>query len=225
MKINTEKTSSDVSDEFFEEVARIMRLGSDDSACSMLLRCNINTIKDYRNKYGNSIADIAAWNGCVKVLSFLCDIKFSFDTDKISVMGARRIRILRFLLSKGILNPNARDKDTGTTPLQQACNIAEESFGIKMDENLVPECLEKIAFLVKAGAKLNATNNEGRNALMGAAYIGAYPVVTLLLNLGADASPSTRCLNGKSAIDYAFGSYTESIIRLHLFGHKVTVLD
>lgn len=206
-----------VENSLFEQVIQTMRAGDDNGAVSILHHSDLDTLKSYRDKNSNSIADIAAWHGCVNVLSFLHEIKFSFDTDKISVMGARHIRTLRFLTSKGILNPKAKDQDTGTTPLQQACNIAD-SIGVKMDENLVPECLEKIKFLVEAGADLNATNHHGRTAIMGAAYIGAYPAVKLLLELGADASPSVRCQDGKSVIDYAFGPHTESIIRHHLFG-------
>jgi len=82
----------------------------------------------------------------------------------ISVMGARHLEVL---------SPNAQ-AEHGTTPLQQACNIADD-FGIKCDETLVPECLERIRYLISLGADVNQRNANGRNAIMGGCIYRSIP--------------------------------------------------
>ena len=169
-------------------------------------------IHGWKNKYDNSIVNVAAWNGCVEVLKYLATISAPiFDDPETSVFGARSIKVLEFLNERGLLKPNAIGKH-GTTPLQQACN-ASEHFIPRADETLIPERLLCIDYLVNAGADVNALNDDGRTAAMGAAYIGAHQFVTRLVELGADISPSIRCNKGKSTIDYAMGEETTLVIR------------
>jgi ankyrin repeat protein len=194
-----------------ERACIYMRTKEEDKALFLLKKHN-ELIHDWKNKYGNSIANVAAWNGCIGILSFLKNLRFCFDLESLSVMGARHLSVLKFLKDNNILQVNAKG-DGGTTPLQQACNIADNILGFKMDEELIPECLERIHFLIANGADIDQRNDSNRTALMGAAYIGAYPIVQLLLEYGANCSPDIRCEQGKSTIDYAFGEYTENLIR------------
>lgn len=193
-----------------EQASIHMRLNEENKALYLVSQ-NSESIHGWKNKYGNTIANIAAWNGCVEVLKHLQQCGYKFQKDTISVMGARHLNVLKFLSVQKILSPNAQG-DHGTTPLQQACNISGE-YGIKFQEDLVPECLERINYLISLGADVNQRNADGRTAIMGAAYIGAYPLVELLIDLGADCSPNMRCNQNKSVIDYAYDEHTKSLIR------------
>lgn len=193
-----------------EQASVYMRTNEEEKAL-VLLKKHSQLIISWVNKYGNSIANIAAWNGCVSVLKYLNSLSIDFDSITLSVMGARHLNVLEWLHENQLLVVNAQG-DHGTTPLQQACNIAD-SIGFKFDEELVPNCLERIRYLIAVGADIDQLNSNKRTALMSAAYIGAYPVVELLLSCGANCSPGIRCDKGKSTMDYAFGEYTENLIR------------
>jgi ankyrin repeat protein len=193
-----------------EQASVYMRKNEEENAL-FLLKKHSQLILSWENKYGNSIANIAAWNGCVSVLKYLSSLSFNFDLITLSVMGARHLNVLEWLHENQLLVVNAQGNH-GTTPLQQACNIAD-SLGFKFDEELVPSCLERIRYLIAVGADIEQLNSNKRTALMSAAHIGAYPVVDLLLSCGANCSPSVRCDKGKSTIDYAFGEHTENLIR------------
>lgn len=193
-----------------EQASVHMRLNEEGKAL-YIIKENSELVHNWQNQYGNSIANIAAWNGCVEVLKHLQKSSFQFQRNTISVMGARHLKVLKFLFEHELLSPNAQG-ERGTTPLQQACNIADFS-GTTFDEALVPECLQRIRYLISLGANVNQRNADGRTATMGAAYIGAYPLVELLIHSGAECSPDVRCNQNKSTIDYAFGEYTEKLIR------------
>lgn len=196
-----------------EQASIHIRLNEENEAL-VIIKKNLDMVQEWRNQYGNSIGHIAAWNGCVGVLECLYQYGFEFDINAISVIGARHLKVIKFMCGYGIFNANAK-AEHGTTPLQQACNIAD-SIGYKFDEDLVPESLERIRYLIDLGADVNQRNSDGRTAVMGAAYIGAYPLVELLIQYGADCSGSIRCNRNKSTIDYAFGEYTKNIIRQSL---------
>lgn len=193
-----------------EQSCIFMRTNEESKALSLLEKHN-ELIHNWKNTYGNSIANVAAWHGCIGVLNYLKSLRLPFDLDSLSVMGARHLGVLKFLHENNMLKINAKGEH-GTTPLQQACNIADNILGIKMDEELVPECLERINFLVANGADIEQRNDNNRTAIMGAAFIGAYPIVDLLLKYKANCSLDVRCDAGKSTIDYAFGEYTKNLI-------------
>ncbi|WP_338853974.1 ankyrin repeat domain-containing protein (plasmid) [Alteromonas macleodii] len=196
-----------------EKASIHMRLNEESEALK-IIKQNIYMVQEWKNQYGNSIGNIAAWNGCVEVLECLYQNGFEFDINTVSVIGARHLKVIKFLNGYGIFNANAQ-AEHGTTPLQQACNIAD-AIGYKFDEDLVSESLKRIRYLIALGVDVNQRNSDGRTAVMGAAYIGAYPLVELLIEYGADCSGNIRCNRNKSTIDYAFGEYTENIIRQSL---------
>jgi ankyrin repeat protein len=55
--------------------------------------------------------------------------------------------------------------------------------------------------LVRAGADINARDDEGYTALAKAAKNGHLPAVQTSINLGAD--PNTRTVEGKTALQFA----------------------
>lgn len=107
-----------------------------------------------------------------------------------------------FFLKNG-LNPNARDK-RGWTPLHECCHNNRPPIHARLliqagadvnslnDRRETPLHLiashggEILGLLVKAGAKLNARDREGRTALVYAASDGSPADVKLLLDAGAD---------------------------------------
>lgn len=181
-----------------------------------ILQEHRDSLYTWRSKYDNTIVNIAAWHGCVDVLDYLftTDARIFNNPDELTVFSSRHIRTLEFLSSKGLLRPNGKAVH-GTTPLQQACNAADH-FGFKVQKDLIPERLLCIEYLINAGADVNATNDDGRTAAMGAACIGACPFIDLLVRFGADVSDNIRCREGKTTLHYAFGDDAEITIRQYL---------
>jgi uncharacterized protein len=89
---------------------------------------------------------------------------------------------------------NAADLQYGITPVMSAAN-----------NNTNPEV---IALLIRAGANVNAADNEGSTPLMKAAAYNPNPaVITALLKGGADAKAKNKL--GQTALDYA--QYNDSL--------------
>ena len=107
--------------------------------------------------------------------------------------------------------PQAKGED-GFTPLQQATNVSS-SFYLVVDREVEAVRLGCIEFLLQNGADVNGTNDFGRTAAMGAAYIGASVILELLLRYGADVSDNLRCNEGKSTLDYADDEDTVALLK------------
>jgi ankyrin repeat protein len=191
-----------------DAVCVLIRAGDIDYAMKIIKESGISIAKKL-NTQGNAIADVAAWNGKVSMLEKLLDLGVDINTPGVNVMGARHIDVLRMLDSTGNLSPNVQGEH-GTTPLQQACNV-DTPFGFVHPEEELPR-LECIKFLLDKGADIDATNDFGRTAIMGAAYISADRIVRLLIERGADTSQGKRCSQGKSVIEWAGSEDTVSII-------------
>ena len=198
-----------------DAVCVLIRAGDIDDALRIIMKSGIDIAKKL-NEQGNVIADVAAWNGEISILGKLLNLGVDINTPNVNVMGARHIDVLRMLDSTGNLSPNIQG-DHGTTPLQQACNV-DKSFGWPHPDEEYPR-LECIEFLLDKGAAIDAVNDFGRTAIMGAAYANAVHIVRLLIKRGADVSSSKRCSQDKSAIEWAGSEETQSIIKAALVKH------
>lgn len=90
----------------------------------------------------------------------------------------------KFLLQRGA-NPNIADKN-GITPLTIAASLG---------------FVEGVEQLVKAGARIDATNAAGETPLIAAVHRRDMPLIRLLLRNGA--SPDRADNSGRTARDYA----------------------
>lgn len=124
-----------------------------------------------------------------------------------SAVEKGRIESVKAALDAGI-SPNCETEDKAWTPLWVAA-----CFGNR----------EIIEILLNAGAKVNATTNDGLTAVHEAAKIGATDVIDLLIRHGADLDiPATEYAE-TPLISAAAKGYTATVKALLTAGAKVRV--
>jgi uncharacterized protein len=108
---------------------------------------------------------------------------------------------IRLLLQHGALVdlPNA----TGITPLMAAAGVGSSTIDTRGRFRTEAECIETAKILLAAGAKINATRDNGQTALHGAAQWGWNGFVQFLADNGINVHAADR--NGIKAIDVALG--------------------
>lgn len=111
-------------------------------------------------------------------------------TPLIAAVQARSFEVLDYLLEKGA-SAKVKNKE-GMTPLM----LLAYSYN-----NKNKEVSEKITALIKAGARVNDSNNNGQTALMIAVNNRSSEMVRLLLENGAD--PGIEDKNGSNILSYA----------------------
>lgn len=198
-----------------EHACRLIRSSNYNEAIKVI-DCHKDEATYWVNSYGNHLSYVAAWNGATIVLDYLKKISAFMDSDSLSVVGARHLRVLEWLQKHKLLDANAQCEG-GTTPLQQSCNCTTQ-MGLLVDHEAVQERLQCMRFLLEHGADIDTVNDDGRTAIMGAAFIGAELFVQYFLEMGASVSPHIRCVKDKSAIDYASTPGVETLIRRNLLG-------
>jgi ankyrin repeat protein len=105
---------------------------------------------------------------------------------------------MRLLLAKGA-NPKLTTKD-GNNALLFAAGVGYRDKNTRGTE---AEALEALKVMMDAGLDINQANPRGETALHGAAGRGADPIVTFLVEHGAQLNAKTR--QGLSPLDYALG--------------------
>jgi ankyrin repeat protein len=144
-----------------------------------------------RTPNNHDVFSLAAVSGSVDVLGVLLNSgKFTVKSPSAESglrVAARdsKIPVITFLIGRGV-DPNARLRDVGITPLMLAAGEGHD--------NAVKE-------LIKANVDLDLRNNRGETALILAAAAGKKDVVKALLRAGADRSIADN--NGKTALDHA----------------------
>ncbi|WP_052306791.1 ankyrin repeat domain-containing protein [Chitinophaga pinensis] len=103
--------------------------------------------------------------------------------DVFEAARTNNVSLLKEFVTDGLLN--ARD-DRASTPLIIAAYYNHS---------------DAVAYLLKAGAKVELTDNLGHTALMGACFKGHADIVKLLLKKGASVATETD--HGATALTYA----------------------
>ncbi|MFC1638840.1 ankyrin repeat domain-containing protein [Patescibacteria group bacterium] len=104
---------------------------------------------------------------------------------------------VKVLLRSFGANPNARN-DFGSRPLHFAAPTASPERIFSTNERGTKEKVHIIKFLLKAGADIDAQNEDGKTPLMNATSYGNISALIALLNAGAD--PNVVDNNGESAL-------------------------
>lgn len=162
---------------------------------SSLLEENVNF--DESNEHGCTALIWAAAlerEGIVfDLLEAGADVSRSDGNGKTPLMVAAKSgnsKIVQYLISAGA-DVNAAqtggNNEVGKTPLHNAV-IHKNNVGV-------------IRMLIDNGANLNATDENGKTALMGAAFFGGLDAVKLLVESGADTQLKSN--SGKTALDTA----------------------
>ena len=112
--------------------------------------------------------------------------------------------VVKYLLKHGA-TVNEPLSNAGRTPLMVGC-----SYYARMNV---------ITLLIKAGAKVNLAENNGKTALILAASSGKVEIVNYLLKMGAD--PKIKDKAGKTALDYAKAAEIDAMLIKMLQGIKV----
>jgi len=126
----------------------------------------------------------------------------SFDSDgstplRSAILGLYP-NMVKILLEAGA-NPSLSNDENSHTPLIDATRRSPKAYLI-------------CSLLIAAGADINATTDEGKTALIGAAYFGSLEIVQMLLKAGADVNIKDN--EGKTALDYAIIAKNQEIIQL-----------
>lgn len=125
------------------------------------------------------------------------DLKRANRGDRNSELNATAaqgdVRRLQMLLDKGA-KPNARNGESGSTPLHDAA-----LFGQK----------EAVEFLLDNGAFVNRSNRDGNTPLHAAAFMCNFEIVALLLERGA--SPTRENDAGDSAIEAVSAEWSREL--------------
>lgn len=144
-----------------------------------------------RTPNNHDVFSLAAVSGAVEVLGVLLNSgSFNIRSQAVEAglrVAARdsKIPVITFLIQRGV-NPNARLKDVGLTPLMLAAGEGHDGA---------------VKELIKANADLDIQNNRGETALILAGSGGKKDVVKALLQAGADKSITDN--NGRTALDHA----------------------
>ncbi len=93
--------------------------------------------------------------------------------------------------------------NSNINPLMAAAGIGTKEEDTTGRRKTQADIIEAIKICIKAGIDVNATDNNGRTALYGAALQGYDEVIQFLANNGADLFAKDR--NGRSALDAASG--------------------
>ncbi|HCV03899.1 ankyrin repeat domain-containing protein (plasmid) [Alteromonas macleodii] len=195
-------------------VCILLRAGDEEEAWKFTER-DVATIAQKFNEQNNTIATVAAWNNRVWFLKKLHENNIDLTHHNVSIFGARHLSVLNFLHSISKLDVNAKC-DKGFNPLQQACNVSDNSpFFPAIDYDMETYRLPCVEFLLNNGADVNALNDFGRTAAMGAAHFGANRILHILLKHGADVSENLVCNNGKSTLDYTSNEETVELLKAY----------
>jgi len=127
----------------------------------------------------------------------------------------RKPSFVEYFIKHGA-NVNARNY-WDWTPLMMACQIDSKGEANPKDD------VEMVRMLLKAGAQVNAKNDEGRNVILVCVretkpYEKKYheteyhAVLKMLLDAGAN--PNEKDSNGKSAVDHAIYQKDEAVLRM-----------
>ncbi len=108
---------------------------------------------------------------------------------------------MKLLLEHGALPDLANT--LGITPLMAAAGIGSTTIDIRARFRNEAQCIETSRLLVAAGAKLDATRDNGQTALHGAAQWGWNAYVRFLAESGAKLAIKDR--NGATPLDIAQG--------------------
>jgi ankyrin repeat protein len=91
----------------------------------------------------------------------------------------------------------------GITPLMAAAGVGSSTIDTRGRFRTEEQCIESAKLLLAAGAKINATRDNGQTALHGAAQWGWNGFVQFLADNGINVNAADR--NGIKAIDVALG--------------------
>ncbi|MBX5460051.1 MAG: ankyrin repeat domain-containing protein [Steroidobacteraceae bacterium] len=122
-------------------------------------------------------------------------------TPLIRAAKAGDVPAIRLLLEHGAMVdlPN----DLRITPLMAAAGVGSTTIDTRARFRNEQECIEAAKLLLKAGANINATRDNGQTALHGAALWGWNAFVQFLADNGANLRAADR--NGITPLDVAMG--------------------
>ncbi|NIR60426.1 MAG: ankyrin repeat domain-containing protein [Gammaproteobacteria bacterium] len=93
-----------------------------------------------------------------------------------------------------------------------AAQSAADAGATALFNSIVKRRTRMVQSLIRTGVNINATNIEGRTALMAAAEVGAEDIVQVLLESGAD--PAAQTYEGETAYDLAVRGGHHRVARL-----------
>ncbi|MGB4192112.1 MAG: ankyrin repeat domain-containing protein [Rickettsiales bacterium] len=167
-------------------------------------------IKQYRNKYNESLLHIAAGNGNQEIIPSL--IEAGID---VSVKDDLEMTALHWAASYGKVEAIAKLIELGAD-INAKDNQGRAALHLAAD-NVKAEIIEK---LVSLGADINTKNNSSNTALHVAAASGKVEVIVKLIELGADINAKSN--KGNTALHVAAASgKVEVIVKLIELGADI----
>lgn len=121
---------------------------------------------DEKNKDGNGLYFVAAWNNNIEALDILKERNAIFEKD-INIAGSRYLSVLKYLKKNEMLDVMFKDKN-GFNPLQQICVLNNYTYILlgkneeekKELEKTTQERIKCIDFLVNEGVDINIITVE-----------------------------------------------------------------
>ena len=187
----------------YAEVEKMLKTGfnadtlyeRDETALMMAVTYRLNRITELLLKHGadvnknNSSGETALIKAC----------GFGSDYVKKSTSAADKLAIVKILLKAGA-DVNVQVKNIYWTPLIYAASDGKNTN------------LETIQLLVNAGADVNHKGRYGTTALIKAAYVLRYDIVSYLFSKGADVNAVNTVAHGENALFAVLeGSTGESV--------------